>query len=134
MTSSSAIRRDLRRTPSRVLLVAALLAAAVGILIQFLTGVPGFPAIPPGPIILGMGAVIVAVVPWRWVPVLGLLLAAFITVGMVAAGTGDRLLRPSDSGPFIGTWVQLVGLIVALFAGIVCIVLAARSRRSASKA
>ncbi|MCR2762598.1 hypothetical protein NQ152_03645 [Microbacterium sp. zg.B48] len=116
---------------ARLTLVAALLVAALGILIQFLTGVPGFPVVPPGPIILAAVAVVVAVVPWRFIPVLGLIAAAFVLTGMFLAGTGDRLINPADIGPFAGTWMQLVGLLTALSAGIVATVSAARATRQA---
>ncbi len=52
---------------AKTVLVAGLATAAVGTLLEYVTGVPGFPTVPPGPIILGVAAVVVAVVAWRWI-------------------------------------------------------------------
>ncbi|MCR2785537.1 MULTISPECIES: hypothetical protein [unclassified Microbacterium] len=123
----------IRSRGARLPLVAALLVAALGILIQFLTGVPGFPAVPPGPIILTAVAMVVYVVPWRYIPVLGLLAAAFVLTGMAIAGTDDRLIRPADLGPFAGTWMQLLGLLIAITAAVIAIVSAARTAPQASQ-
>ncbi len=54
---------------------------------------------------------------------LGLFLAALILVGTFAIpGTAYRLQHPQDTGPLIGTLVQLVGLALALIAGFATIV------------
>jgi len=120
---------DARRSPARIALIGALLVAAAGVFTEFLSGVPGFPPVPPGPIILAVAAIVVAVVRWRWIPILGLLAAAFLTVGMLVAGTDGRLTAVTEPGPFIGTWLQLAGQVVALVAGVVAVVVAARTRR-----
>jgi hypothetical protein len=45
-------------------------------------------------------------------------LAGFISIGVFAThGTGYRLNHPEAIGPFLGTLVQLVGLVVALPGG-----------------
>jgi hypothetical protein len=107
-----------------------LFLAAVGVLTQFLTGVPGFPKIPPGPIILAVAAVVVALVRWRWAPAVGLFAALFLTVGFLAAGAGGRLTNPTELGPFLGTWSQVIGQVIALLAGVISLVIAAaRIRR-----
>jgi hypothetical protein len=50
---------------------------------------------------------------------IGLLLAGFISVGVFTThGTGYRLNHPEAIAPFIGTLVQLFGLIVALVGGV----------------
>src|SRR5437588_2948248 len=90
------------RALARTALVAGLVLAAAGVFTQFLTGVPGFPPVPPGPIILVVAAAVVALARWRWAPVVGLLAALFLTIGMLAAGTGGRLTRPEQLGPFLG--------------------------------
>jgi hypothetical protein len=42
-----------------------------------------------------------------------------ISIGVfTTAGTGYRLNHPADTGPFLGTLVQLCGLIIAIAAGI----------------
>lgn len=133
MNAPAATAADSRLSWARVLLVIALLVAAAGILVQFLTGVSGFPAVPPGPIILAATAIVVAVVRWRWIPGLGLLAAAFIAVGMIATFNRDHQFTSLDpAGPFIGAWLQLAGLLVSVVAGIASLAFAVRrSSRSA---
>jgi hypothetical protein len=98
--------------------VVGLVVAAAGVLIEYLTGVPGFPLVPPGPIILLVGAAVVAFVRWRWIVALGVLLALFISVGAVASGvTAAVLAAPSVVGQFLGALVQVFGLLVAVVAG-----------------
>lgn len=108
------------RDPAAVALVAGLVLAAVGLVVQVVSGVPGFPTIPPGPIILVVAAAIVALAPWRLAPLVGLVVALFITVGAVVNFTGiaGRLGDPGAFGPFAGTALQLIGLLVALVAGV----------------
>lgn len=106
------------RETSRTVHVAGLLIAAVGVSIEYLTGVPGFPLVPPGPFILAGAALVVALVRWRWIVLVGLAAAAFLTVGAVAAGTTAQVLaEPGVIGQFLGAVVQVVGLLVALVAG-----------------
>lgn len=99
--------------------VVGLVVAAIGVMIEYVTGVPGFPTVPPGPIILVAAAVVVAMVAWRWIVVLGLVAAAFLSVGAVAAGTtADVLAEPGVIGQFLGALIQVLGLVVALVAGV----------------
>lgn len=102
----------------RIFFSVGLAIAAIGILIQYLTGVPGFPDIPPGPIILGMAALAVAFWPWRWVLFAGLAAAVFVSVGAVVA----FIVKDSSAswvfpGPFLGSVLQIAGLVVALVYG-----------------
>ena len=101
--------------------VVALIVAAAGILIQFLVGVPGFPDVPPGPIILAVVAIAVYVLHqrWPWVIILGVLAPLFIIVGGIIEGSSwGRLAHPGDFGPFIGTALQWIAMPVAVVAGI----------------
>lgn len=116
----------MRLSKATKVLSVGLLVAGIGVLVQYLTGVPGFPVVPPGPIVLGAAAVLV-LLPWRWMPVLGLAAAVFVSVGAILATLAngaiiDRLVVPGDVGPFTGTVLQLVGLAVALVAGVRCVV------------
>src|SRR5262245_22891624 len=63
------------------LTVAGLVIAAAGILIQYFSGVEGFPTIPPGPVILLVAAAVVAFGPWRWAIIVGVATALFVLVG-----------------------------------------------------
>jgi hypothetical protein len=61
-----------------------------------------YPTVPPGAVILLVGGLVVAFVPWRFVPIIGLSVGAFITVGaFVTPGTGTRLSAPEEFGPFL---------------------------------
>jgi hypothetical protein len=94
--------------------------AAFGIFVQAATGATGYPKIPPGIIILVVvGLVVYLTAGRRSVSLIGLLLAGFISVGVFTThGTGYRLTHPEAIGPFIGTLVQLFGLIVAPVGGV----------------
>jgi hypothetical protein len=88
--------------------------------IQILTGVAEYPMIPPGAVILLAAALLVSLLPWRWAPGVGVALAILILVGaFVTPGTGNRLSEPGEIDPFIGTSVQMLGLLTAVVAGIV---------------
>jgi hypothetical protein len=103
--------------------VAGLVVAAAGVTIEYLTGVPGFPPIPPGPFILLTAALVVAVVRWRWIPLVGLLTALFVAGGTVLAGTTAVVLSAPDvAGQFLGAVVQVTGLVVAIVAGVMALV------------
>jgi hypothetical protein len=97
-----------------------LVMAAVGIAIQIVSGVDAYPTIPPGLVILLVAAGLIALGGRRrWVPLLGAAVALFILFGaVVAPGTADRLARPGEAGAFAGTVIQVLGLVVALLAGI----------------
>ena len=89
-----------------------LVAGTIGIVIQILTGVDEYPMIPPGAVILLAAALLVSLLPWRWAPIVGVALAILILVGaFVTPGKGNRLSEPREIGPFIGTSVQMLGLI-----------------------
>jgi hypothetical protein len=110
---------------AKTVLVAGLATAAVGTLLEYVTGVPGFPTVPPGPIILAAAAVVVAVVAWRWIAAVGLLVAAFVAVGAIASGTTVGLLAtPQVPGQFVAALVQVLGLVVAVVGGVVALVAA----------
>jgi hypothetical protein len=65
--------------------VAALLVGAAGILMQYFSGVGGFPTIPPGPNFLAVAAAVVALGPWRWTPVVGIIAPLFVLAGGIVA-------------------------------------------------
>lgn len=117
-----AITSNLARTthdPASAVLIGGLALAAVALVIQILTGVPGFPPIPPGPIILAVAALFVALASWRWAPIVGFAAALFLVVGLLLSesGTAERLSDPARFGPFAGTGLFLIGLLTALVAG-----------------
>jgi len=108
---------------------AALAVAAVGIIIQIIGGV-NYPAVPPGLIILLAAAALVAFLPWRWASVFGVLAGAFMVIGAIgAANARYDLTHPGHPGAFIGTWIQLIAVVVAVVAGVMA--LAVRNQRLA---
>lgn len=99
--------------------VVGLVGAAAGILLQVVSGVTEYPTIPPGLIILLVAAGVVALeTRWRWTPIVSTAVALFILFGaFVTSGTATRLSNPAMIGAFVGTVVQLLGLVTALIAG-----------------
>jgi hypothetical protein len=106
--------------------------AAAGIFIQVATGATGYPKVPPGIIILVVvGILIYATAKFRWASFIGLILAGKIAMGVFTfPGTGLRLSHPEIFGPFLGTLVQLAGLIIALVAGMAGSIYSYRPERS----
>lgn len=105
-----------RRAKSRQINIAALLVAAVGILIIFASAPDLFPPIPPGPIILAVAAGLVAFVPGRWTPIIGVVVPLFIIIGGITTGGLARNLS-GNAGVIAGTAIQLLALITAIAAG-----------------
>ena len=117
-------RAQIDSSPAARLLVVGLVAAA-GMLIQYASGVE-YPTIPPGPIIALVAAAVVAFGPWRRAPVVGLVAAVFISLGGVIAtiagnGFTPQLSDPGAVGGFVGTLVQIAGLVIAVAAGVVAV-------------
>jgi hypothetical protein len=100
------------------LTVAALLVAAAGFVIQIVSGID-VPTVPPGLLILLVAAGLIALLPWRWMPVVGAAVGLFLLIGFFPSGAVGSLLKPSQLGIFVGAWVQFLAVIVAAFAGIV---------------
>jgi hypothetical protein len=98
--------------------VGGMLIAVVGIVIQIATGVD-YPTIPPGPIILLAAVGIVGLGRWRWSPIVGLIVPAFLLVGGTIAGfADDELWDLGEPGQFFGLVVQAVGVIAGLIGGV----------------
>lgn len=109
--------------------VGALVVGACGIGLLWAGGVKFPVAVPPGIVILLVGAVSVAAAPWRWTPAVGALLGAFVTVGFLISPTGlDNLTGHAGVTVMLGQSVQLVGVLGALLFG----VLATRARYAAA--
>jgi hypothetical protein len=106
--------------------VAGLVVAAAGILIQYFSGVEGFPAVPPGPFIFVGAAALIVWGPWRWIPAVGVLAPLLgLVLGTMATISNWETTAPlSDAGKiggFAGAIAQFAGLIAALGAGIVVV-------------
>jgi hypothetical protein len=116
-------------SPAGKVTVAALLVAAAGFLIQIVSGVD-VPTVPPGLVIMLVAAALVAFGPWRWTPVVGVVVGLFLLVGFFASGSVGSLLAPDQSGVFVGAWVQFLAVIVTVVAGILAAVQNYRSHIS----
>jgi uncharacterized membrane protein len=86
---------------------------------RYCQGFSEYPTISPGLIILLVAAGVVALeTRWKWTPIIGTAVALFILFGaFVTSGTTNRLSNPAMIGAFVGTVVQLLGLVTALIAG-----------------
>lgn len=115
MTRSGAL------TPAARVHVAALVVACAGFIILLLAGMPEFQPFPPGVVVLSAAAAAVALLPRRrWVPLIGVGLCVAIAVGafVVYDSTLQRLADPADVVPFLGTVIQMGGVVVAIVAGV----------------
>ena len=103
----------------RAATVAGLAVGASGIATLWASGVefPIYP--PPGIVILLAGAILVALAPWSWAPAVGAFLGLFVTVGFVASGGPPNLVGRDGTSVAIGTWIQLIGVLTALLAGVI---------------
>lgn len=118
------------RTRARWITCGGLLLCAAGIAVLSPSGVEFPVALPPGGentdsssrseiVFLVIGALFVALAPWRWAPVVGALLGAVFTIGFAATPAGlDNLLGGAGAGVAAAQGVQLVGELAALIAGI----------------
>ena len=98
------------------LTVAALLIAAAGFVVQTVSGVD-VPPVSPELVIMLVATSLVAFGPWRWTPVVGIVVGLFLLVGFFASGAVGSLLEPSQLGVFAGPWAQFLAVIVAIVAG-----------------
>jgi hypothetical protein len=121
------MKRPSSLSPASKLTVAALLVAALGFAIQIVSGIE-VPTVPPGLVILVVAATVVALLPWRWVPVVGAFAGLFLFVGFFASGALGNLLDPSRFGVLVGAWIQFLALIVAVAGGLVATIQNYRKR------
>jgi hypothetical protein len=102
---------------ARKLTVAALLAAAIGFVIQMISGVTDTPTIPPGLVAMLVAAGLVSFARAYWIPLAGPVIGLLSLVVFVAIGAADRLLRPGATVAFAGAWLMVVALTVAIVGG-----------------
>jgi hypothetical protein len=122
-------------SPAGNINVGALLVAAVGLFIIFVSAPDLFPAVPPGVLILAAAAATVAFVPGRWTPIVGVLIPLVITIGGIANGTSIDILRGEENaGAILGTVIQYPALITASAAGTLAMVSDRSSPPSAAQA
>lgn len=115
-------------TAHRTTIVGLVLAAA-GIAILYVSGVE-MPVVPPGFVLLLLAAALMAFTRWRWTPFAAIAIAVFeaipLAVGIVGGDTAENLVDFAHLGVLAGTWVRLIGAVVALVAGLVAAAVAYR--------
>jgi len=102
---------------------AALVAAAIG---DEATGYDG-----PGPFIYLAFAAAVALVPWRFTPLLAAVMSAFFLYGgLASAAFVHQLTDPGQALGFTAGWLQMLGFAVAAGCAVASVV---HARRPASR-
>jgi hypothetical protein len=106
--------------------VSALIVAAAGIVVQIIAGV-NYPAVPPGLIILLVAAALVLFLPWRWVSLIAVFASGFLLIGGFAnADSRSHLTHVGHPGAFVGTWIEIAAMAVAVVAGIAALIVGNR--------
>ncbi len=100
--------------------VGGLLVCALGILVLRFSGV-AMPPVPPALVLLVGAAVLITAVGRRWVPVVGVLVAAAEAAGFVLTGAAAGLFGAESAGIAVGSWLRGVGVAVAVVAGVVAV-------------
>lgn len=103
-------------SPARRTTLLGLILTAAGIVILKVAGV-AMPVVPPGLVLLAVAAVLVATVQRRWATVVALLVALSEAAGFLASGSAAGLFDTASLGVLTGTWVRLIGTVVAVVAG-----------------
>ena len=104
----------------RAITVLGLVVGALGISFLWAAGIrfPVYP--PPGIVILLVGALFVGLARWRWVPVVGAFLGLFVFAGFLISPTGlGNISGQAGPGVAVGQWVQVIGVLAALIAGVI---------------
>ena len=122
MTTPSPERRSSSpRTPARVE-VGGLLVATAGVVIQFVSQPDDFPVVPPGAFVLAAAAAAVALGGrWRWSPLIGVAVAAVVSVGGFLSDPGFADNLTGSAGSAVGAAVLIVGLITTIVAGVLAV-------------
>jgi hypothetical protein len=102
--------------------VTGIVLTAAGMLLQIVAGSELYPTF-AGPIVLLAVAVIVAFVRRRWTAYVGLLVPLVLGVGAVIAAvmTGEFVAQLTDvgrAGVFVGSVMHVVGLVAAVAGGV----------------
>jgi hypothetical protein len=103
-----------------------LVAVAIALWTQWLSGDPAYPKFPPGPVLfIGVAAIVVFGARWWWTPLIGALIAILTTSGWFVRLPGEmlRLEHPGHvgkfaAGIFAGTVLQISALLLTDIAGL----------------
>ena len=99
-----------------------LVLTAAGMLLQIAGGSTLYPSV-AGPVVLLATAAIVAFVPGRWTPYIGLVVPVVLGVGAIVAaamsgGFIDQLTDPGRAGVVLGSVLHVIGLTAAVAGGV----------------
>jgi hypothetical protein len=105
-----------------MLSVIGLVLTAVGMLLQIAAGSELYPSV-TGPIVLLAAAVFVALGPGRWTPYVGIVVPLVLGLGAIVAAvmTGefiDQLTNRGAAGILLGSLMHVVGLTAAVTGGV----------------
>jgi hypothetical protein len=103
-----------------------LIALAIALWTQWLSGDPAYGKFPPGPVLfIGVAAIVIFGARWWWTPMMGALISLLVTSGWFARLPQAmlRLNHPNEvgkfaAGIFIGTVLQICSLLVTDIAGL----------------
>ncbi len=107
-----------------------LVAVAIALWGQWLSGDPAYPKFPPGPVLfIGVAAIVIFGARWWWTPLIGALISILVTAGWFARLPGGmlRLEHPGHvgnfaAGIFLSTVLQISSLLLTDIAGLVATV------------
>jgi hypothetical protein len=102
--------------------VAGLVLTAAGMLLQIAAGSGLYPSF-AGPIVLIVTAVVVAFWPGRWMAYVALVVPLVLGLGAIIAAvmSGEFIEQLTDTGNvgiLVGSWMHVIGLIAAVAGGI----------------
>jgi hypothetical protein len=105
---------------------AGLVLTAAGMLVQIAAGSTLYPSI-TGPIVLIVAAIFVAFGPGRWTPWVGLVVPLVLGLGAIVAAvmTGgfiDQLTNLGKPGLVVGSLMHVIGLIAAVAGGVMVVI------------
>ena len=123
------------------LTIVGLVACALAIWTQWLSGDPAYPKFPPGPVFfIAVAAIVTIAARWWWSPLIGSLIALLVTSGWFARFPRQmqRLIHPGSIGHFapgifLGTLGMIIFLLLTDVAGFVATVLNYRSQKHATE-
>lgn len=102
-------------------IITGLIVAALGIVLQIISGVP-YPKVPPVFFILLIPLALVIFVRSWWTSLIVIVAGLFLIMGLFASGSSSRLFDFSNTGGSLGLWIQMIGVVIATVAGIMTLV------------
>jgi hypothetical protein len=108
-------------TPSGKLTVLSLILAALGVVIQIMSGAK-YPPVPPVFFILLVPVALVLLTRRWWTFIVVAVAGAFLTLGLFTSGASMRLFHPNAIGDTIGLWIQTVAVIIAIITAVYTVI------------